>query len=55
MKTPMFTYSPVDFERDVTGKSGSRGSDWYDPKVQVRTNWRPGDLENMVKGLKNRD
>ena len=52
MKTPMFTYSPIDFERDRTGKSGSIGSTWYDPKLQVRTHWRQGDLDNMMKALK---
>jgi hypothetical protein len=52
MKTPMYAYSPIDFHRDQTGQSGSMNSTWYDPKIQVRTNWRPGDLENMLKGLK---
>jgi hypothetical protein len=52
MKTPMYAYSPIDFHRDQTGQSGSMNSTWYDPKLGVRTNWRPGDLENMLKGLK---
>jgi hypothetical protein len=52
MKTPMFNYSPIDFERDRTGQSGSIGSSWYDPGLRIRTSWRPGDLENMMKGLK---
>ncbi len=52
MKTPMFTYSPIDFERDRSGESGSIGSAWYDQAAGIRTGWRPGDLDNMMKGLK---
>jgi hypothetical protein len=52
MKTPMYNYSPLDFDRDESGASGSIGSDWYDSNLKVRTNWRPGDLDNMEKGLK---
>ncbi len=52
MKTPMYLYSPIDFARDESGQSGSRGSSWYNPDLRIRIDWRPGDLENTKKGLK---
>ncbi len=57
MKTPMYNYSPTDFVDDVadeTGasRSGSIGSNWFNETTGVRIGWRPGDLNNMKKGLK---
>ncbi len=51
MKTPMYLYSPIDFDRDAKGESGSRGAPWFDESTQVRRDWRPGDLDNMKKGI----
>ena len=53
MKSPMYNYIPDNFidDADPKGTSGAKGSNWFDPKTQVRTGWRPGDLLQMKKGL----
>ena len=58
MKTPMYNYSPTDFVDDHSGdgglaRSGAMGSTWFSESTGVRTGWRPGDLDNMKKGLAN--
>jgi hypothetical protein len=51
MKTPMYNYSPTDFDGDIAGSTGSRGSDWFNASTGVRNGFRQGDVDNMVKGL----
>ena len=51
MKAPMYEYSPESFIDDLSGASGARGSGWFNSATGVRTGFRQGDQDNMVKGL----